>query len=150
MHSFKILVETKISITDETIKTINIIKENTVCLNISILTFSFVLSLIIDLYNFIPLTANASIAGITNKFCNNNNMSTKIIPLEIPIMLMHAAIVYPKQNPLYATIPNTAGIPIIVVPKNHKPIASMIFCPILVFSNSIKFKSSVVFNFSIN
>lgn len=93
MHSFKILVETKISITDETIKTINIIKENTVCLNISILTFSFVLSLIIDLYNFIPLTANASIAGITNKFCSNNRISTKIIPLEIPIILIHAAIV---------------------------------------------------------
>ena len=74
MLNFKILVETKISITDEIIKTINIINENTVCLNISILTFSFVLSLIIDLYNFIPLTANASIAGITNKFCNNNNM----------------------------------------------------------------------------
>ena len=62
------LVEINISITDAITNIINIIVENTVCLNISIFTFSFVLSFIIDLYNLIPLTANAKIAGMSKFF----------------------------------------------------------------------------------
>lgn len=87
------------------------------CLNISILIFSFLLSLTIDLYNLKPLTANAKIAGINNMFCNNNVDNIKIIPFPVPIIDTHKEIVYPKQNPRYSTIPNTTGIPITWIPK---------------------------------
>ena len=63
-------VDPSISIIDEIITNISIKRENRICLTISNFIFSFLLSFIIDLYNFIPLTAIASIAGINIKFCN--------------------------------------------------------------------------------
>lgn len=73
--------------------------------------FSFLLSFIIDLYNFNPLTPNPNKTGTNNRLCKNNDINTNIRPLLIPIILMHADIVKPKQNPLYNIIPNTIGIP---------------------------------------
>ena len=52
------------------ISKININIENIVCLNISNFIFSLPLSFIIELCNFIPLTASARIAGINMIFCN--------------------------------------------------------------------------------
>ena len=85
--------------------------ENIVCLIISSLIFSFLLSFIIDLYNLNPLTPNANITGIKIRFCNNTEININVNPLEKPIVLIKVAIVYPKQNPLYKTIPKTIGIP---------------------------------------
>ncbi len=111
------LVDIKISIIDAITNIINIIVENTVCLNISILTFSFVLSFTMDLYNFIPLTANAKIAGINKMFCNSNVTNTKLSPFPNPIIVIHNEMVYPRQNPRYKIIAKTMGIPMTVVPK---------------------------------
>ena len=61
-----------------------------------------------------------------------------------------ADIVYPKQNPLYATIPKTIGIPITVVPKNHKLSASIRFFIILVFNSSPLSILGFSLNFCIN
>ena len=72
----KIFVEINISIIAEIINSINIINEKIVCLKISSFMFSFLLSLVIDAYNFIPLTAIAIIHGIIIIFC--------IIILEAP------------------------------------------------------------------
>lgn len=55
-------------------------QEIIVCLVISIFTVSLLLSLTIDLYNFIPLTANANIHGINIMFCNNIDIATNNIP----------------------------------------------------------------------
>ena len=85
--------------------------ENIVCLIISNLIFSFLLSFTIDLYNLNPLTPKANITGIKIRFCNNTEIDIKIMPLENPIVETKVAIVYPKQNPLYTTIPKTIGIP---------------------------------------
>lgn len=104
-------MEISVSISDETIKATNISNENTVCRKISNFTFSFLLSFTIDLYNLNPLTANANIAGINMIFCRNILINTNSIPFPIPIIVTQADIVYPKQNPLYTTIPNTTGIP---------------------------------------
>ena len=106
MTNFSKLVDINISIIDAIANIINIITENTVCLNISIFTFSFVLSFTIDLYNFIPLTANAKIAGMSKIFCINNVTNTKLIPFPNPIMVIHNEIVYPKQKPLNKIIAN--------------------------------------------
>ena len=62
----------------------NIKTEKIVCLTISIFIFSFLLSFIIDLYNFIPLTANAKVAGIINKFCSNKVIRQNNIPFPVP------------------------------------------------------------------
>lgn len=74
--------------------------ENIVCLIISSLIFSFLLSFIIDLYNLKPLTPKAKITGIKIKFCNNTEINININPLDKPIVETKVAIVYPKQNPL--------------------------------------------------
>ena len=105
------LVEIKLSIKDDIINNINITIENIVCLIISNLIFCFLLSLIIDLYNLNPLTPKANIAGIKIKFCNNAEINININPFEKPMVLIKVAIVYPKQNPLYKTIPKTIGNP---------------------------------------
>ena len=139
-----------ISITDVISSIINIIIENTVCLNISNFMFSFLLSFTIDLYSFIPLTAKARIAGMNNIFCNNNVITIKLRPFPSPIIDIHNEIVYPKQNPLYNIIPNTIGIPITVVPKNHIEIPNSKFCAIELFNNSILLILSKLLNFSIN
>ena len=65
------LADIYVSIKDDNIKSISIISEKIVCLTISIFTFSLLLSFIIDLYNFNPLTANANIHGIIKIFCKN-------------------------------------------------------------------------------
>ena len=81
---FKRFVDTSISITDDSNNNINIIKENIVCLTISNFMFSFLLSLIIDLYNLNPLTAKANVAGIKIKFCSTKLNNVKSIPFPIP------------------------------------------------------------------
>ena len=65
------------------------------------------------------------------------------MPLPTPITDIIVDIVYPKQNPLYIIIPNTIGIPITVVPKNHKVTAK------ITFSNNVVFKIAIVSNFSV-
>ena len=124
-----------ISITDEKHNTININNEKIICLTISNFILSFLLSLVIDLYNLNPLTAIAIIAGINNIFCKNKLEKIKPKPLEIPKTLIKLDIVYPRQNPLYKTIPNTTGIPITVVPKNHIKQASIILLKMLSLNN---------------
>ena len=96
-------MEIKISITEARHNTNNIINEKIVCLIISIFT--------IDLYNLKALTAIAIIAGMNNKFCKTSETTVNIIPFESPITIIIVEIVYPKQNPLYNTIPKTMGIP---------------------------------------
>lgn len=100
-----------VSTKEDIINSISIIIENTVCLTISIFIFSFPLSFTIDLYSLNPLTAKAKIAGIKIIFCNNIDINTKLNPLGNPIIVINTDIVYPKQNPLYNTIPKTIGIP---------------------------------------
>ena len=63
---------------------------------------------------------------LRNKF-NNKVIKINNIPFPIPIITIIDDIVYPKQNPLYSTIPNTIGIPITVEPINHILIASFKF-----------------------
>ena len=104
-------MEIKISITEARHNTNNIINEKIVCLIISIFIFSLFLSFTIDLYNLKALTAIAIIAGMNNKFCRTSETTVNIIPLESPITIIIVEIVYPKQNPLYNTIPKTMGIP---------------------------------------
>ena len=50
-------------------------------------------------------------------FCNNAEINININPFEKPIVLIKVAIVYPKQNPLYKTIPKTIGTPYYCCPK---------------------------------
>lgn len=87
------LVEIKLSIKDDTINNTNITKENIVCLIISSLIFSFLLSFIMDLYSLKPLTPKANITGIKIIFCNNIEINININPLEKPIVLINVAIV---------------------------------------------------------
>ncbi len=87
------MVDKKISITEDSTKTSSIIKENTVCLIISILMFSLFLSFIMDLYSLNPLTAKANIAGIHRIFCSNNKISTNHIPCGSPRIVTQTAMV---------------------------------------------------------
>lgn len=87
------LVEIKLSIKDDTINNNNIILQNIVCLIISSLIFSFLLSFIIDLYSLKPLTPKANITGIKIIFCNNIEIIINNNPLENPIVLMKVDIV---------------------------------------------------------
>lgn len=61
--------DTYTSINEANIRTISIIKETIVCLKISNFIFSLLLSFIIELCNFIPLTAKTIMHGINNIFC---------------------------------------------------------------------------------
>ena len=96
----KILVDINTSITDDITNTASINSENIVCLNISNFMFSFLLSFTIDLYSLNPLTAKASIAGITSILGNNKFIKTKLNPFVIPKIAIQVDIVYPRQNPL--------------------------------------------------
>ena len=70
---------------DDIIYNYNSIKgENSVCLNISIFIFSFLLSFTIDLYNFIPLTDNANVEGIIIKLCIRRVIIQNKIPFPVP------------------------------------------------------------------
>lgn len=99
--------------------------------------FSLLLSFIIDLYNFIPLTPNANIDGINKIFCNNKDVMAKHIPFPVPNVAKTEAIVYPIQKPLNIIIPYTKNIPITVELTNHNIIASFTFSIIDVFSNFV-------------
>ena len=79
--------------------------------------FSFLLSFIIDLYNLILITPNTNNAGMNIIFCKSKDININIVPFTCPKAYTLPAIVYPRQNPLNAIIPNTIGIPITVVPK---------------------------------
>ena len=61
--------DTYTSTNEEKIKINNINKEIIVCLKISNFIFSLLLSFIIELCNFIPLTAKTIMHGINNIFC---------------------------------------------------------------------------------
>lgn len=78
------LVVIYVSHNPEISKTTAIIIETAECLYISIFIFSFLLSFIIDLYNFIPLTANVKIAGIKNIFFIPNVIIENIVPFFVP------------------------------------------------------------------
>ena len=120
-------VEINTSIIEEISIMHNIIIENIMCLNNSNFMFSLFLSFIIDLYNLNPLTANAIIAGIRKILGSKKLINVNIIPFCRPSTVTQTDIVYPRQNPLYIIIPNTTGIPIMVVPKNHIVTAKNIF-----------------------
>ena len=112
-----------------------------VCLISSNFIFSFLLSFVIDLYSFIPLTASAIMLGIYMRFCNNILVAIKIIPFQLPNVLIIIEIVYPTQNPFAVTIPITIGIPTTVDPVNH-----IVKAIIELFAND-NFKSSVLSTF---
>ena len=71
-----------------------------VCLIISNLMFSFLLSCIIELYTFIPLTVSAIIHGIDIIFFRNIFIKNNITPFPVPKTNTIDEIVYPRQNPL--------------------------------------------------
>ena len=139
MHIINKFVDIYVSIKDDNTKNARIIKENAVCLKISTLIFSFLLSFMIDLYNFIPLTVSANIHGIKIRFCSNMLVAKNKIPFPVPNTAMLDEIVYPRQKPLNATIPKTIGIPTTVEPINHiRKVNSKLF-PIDFFRSSILF-----------
>ena len=123
MHRLNKLLDKYTSTNDDTISSPVITNENTVCLTISSFIFSFLLSFIIDPYNFIPLTAIASIHGIIIIFCANKLVMLNNIPFAVPKVVIMQDIVYPKEKPLNITIKYTIGIPITVEPINHIIIA---------------------------
>jgi len=119
MHKKSKLDEAYTSTKDASNKKIAIKVEKHVCLNTSILMFSFLLSLIIDLYSFIPLTANANIHGINIIFCKNNVHILNKIPFQSVYVTIIDDNVYPKKKPLIPIITYTIGIPTTVEPINH-------------------------------
>lgn len=68
------------SMKEESISNSKIKNEINVCLKISNFIFSFLLSCIIELCNFIPLTASVIIQGINKIFCNKIVENKNIIP----------------------------------------------------------------------
>ena len=68
INNSKMFLDRYTSISDDSTKTKVISKEINVCLNISIFIFSLLLSFIIELWSFIPLTAKASTHGINKIF----------------------------------------------------------------------------------
>ena len=87
--------EIYVSTSDDIMSIININIENIVCLSICIFIFSRLLSAIISLYNFIPLTDNASIAGMYIMLWNSIVDTINIIPLPVPSVAIIEDIVYP-------------------------------------------------------
>lgn len=84
------------SIRDDIKRTPKIKSENIVCLITSIFIFSFLLSCMIDLYNFIPLTAKATVQGIAIKFFKSSVESINIMDLPNAKELIIEAILKPK------------------------------------------------------
>lgn len=68
------------SINEENSNINNITNENRVCLNISNLIFSLLLSFIIELCSLIPLTASAIMQGMNKTFCNRTVEDKNKIP----------------------------------------------------------------------
>ena len=119
MHAPSNVSDIYTSTNEDSIRKHKIVIENIVCLIISIFIFSLLLSFIIALYNFVPLTPIAKIHGIIIKFCSSKVIRENIIPFHVPNAKMIVEIVYPNENPLYTIIPYTTGIPITTHPINH-------------------------------
>ena len=115
----KIFFDIYTSINEDKIKKNNITNENIVCLIISTFMFSLLLFFIIELCNFIPLTAKLTIQGIKNRFCNISVETKNNIPFQVPQDNIIEEIVYPKQNPLKPIIKYTIDIPNNC--RSHKP-----------------------------
>ena len=135
MHNVNKFDDMYVSINEEINNKTKTNNEKIVCLKISNLIFSFRLSFIIDLYSFIPLTANAMIQGIKMRFCNNKVDAKNNIPFPVPHIAIAEEMVYPKQKPLNATIPMTNGIPITVEPANHMKSTKITLLVIDFFNN---------------
>ena len=101
---------------------------------ISCLKFS--LSCAIDLYIFIPATANISNAGISIILLTNIIDKVNNIPFPIPKVIITAEIEYPMQNPLYPIKIYVPNMPIIDILK--KAIKSIVFIFLFIFSLSIQ------------
>ena len=84
MVDINIFVDMYVSTKDDRIKPSVSNKHMNVCLNISSFIFSFLLSFIIDLYNLIPLIANAKRIGINIMFCKHKEDIINIVPLFTP------------------------------------------------------------------
>lgn len=93
MHNVNKFEDTYASKKEAITRKISIITENKVCLIISPLIFSFLLSFNIDLYNLIPLTANANIQGIKIRFCTNIAVTKNRLPFPTPRIAINAEIV---------------------------------------------------------
>ena len=76
--------DTYTSTNEEKIKINSMNKETIVCLKISNFIFSLLLSFIIELWSFIPLTAKTIIHGINNIFCKRIVEDKNKIPLPSP------------------------------------------------------------------
>lgn len=71
---------------------------------IAYVMFSLLLSLMIVLYIFIPLSEIKNIAGISIILLKNIKERQNISPFPAPNVTLIADIVYPKLNPLYPII----------------------------------------------
>ena len=85
------LVEIYTSIKEDATNTPTMSKENIECLNISNFIFSLLCLIFVSLFCFsillfvcIPLCAIASIAGISNKFCNSKIVNENNTPFPTP------------------------------------------------------------------
>lgn len=107
--------------------------------------FSFLLSCIMDLYSFIPLTANATVQGIAIIFFNNIVDKKRIIPLLVPNIYIIEEVVNPKQNPLKHTIKYTRSSPITVEPISHNNTTISMFFSIDSFKITNSFISPILF-----
>ena len=96
------------------------------------------------------LTPMVKIAGINSMFCKLRAIIENKIPLTVPSVQVNAEIVYPNDNPLKKIIANTTGIPITVVPANHKNNAKTIFLLIDDIINSPESTLSVNLKLSMN
>lgn len=76
----------------------------------------------ISLYNFIPLTDSASIAGMYIILWNNIVDAINISPFPVPRVAIIEDIVYPMLYPLYPITAYIKGKPITVEPNNHRVI----------------------------
>lgn len=100
-----------VSINEATINKTESIPENIVCLKISNLTFSLLLSFMIDLYNLIPLIANANSTGINIIFWKSIEEKINAAPFWAPNVAIMLDILNPSEKPRKHTIAYTASTP---------------------------------------
>ena len=98
-----------------------------------------------DLYSFIPLTANATVQGIAIIFFNNIVDKKRIIPLLVPNIYIIEEVVNPKQNPLKHTIKYTRSSQITVEPISHNNTTISMFFSIDSFKITNSFISPILF-----
>lgn len=103
--------EAYVSINEATINKAASSPENIVCLKISNLTFSLLLSFIIDLYSLIPLIANANKTGINIIFWKSIEEKINAAPFCIPKVAIILDILNPREKPRKQTIAYTASTP---------------------------------------